>query len=185
MMKWTFPVARAAANAVVIASQTIYTGLADSEANAQRFKFAVDMVMANKEARDAIYKAMSAVFLGWLSVASPLVRVVAQLVVEAAYQAMKAASKPSYITNSWGDAEAAKAILKERDSFAVETPPVVISSVIDAKPTGAKAFVSGTDIEVVGPVGSWDEGPIPSMVLPPAPETIVGDFEQAEPGDTR
>lgn len=98
-MKWTFPVARAAANAVVIASQTIYTGLTDSEANAQRFKFAVDMVMANKEARDAIYKAMSAVFLGWLSVASPLVRVVAQLVVEAAYQAMKAAASVQPVIN--------------------------------------------------------------------------------------
>jgi hypothetical protein len=147
---WTFPVARFIADTVYAASKQVYD-LAKSEANQERFKWAV--AQARPMVITGLTESLGLARVGLLKmfgVWGPLVEQVVETLVEAAYQAMKAAAETKYITNSWGDADNLKAILKERDSFTVETPPVnppAPESVVEAPETAEQAEPGNESME--------------------------------------
>ncbi len=97
-INWSFPVARFIADTVYAASKQVYD-LAKSEANQERFKWAV--AQARPMVITGLTESLGLARVGLLKmfgVWGPLVEQVVETLVEAAYQAMKAAEPKQAMT---------------------------------------------------------------------------------------
>lgn len=135
--------AKHASEAVVTASNTLYSGLTDAEVNKQRFNLAVSLVMDNPKAVQAAKDILSKVFLGFLMKLTPVASTLVGLAVELAYQAFKAAAEskavPIRIVNVTNE------IIWPNQTVEVVSPPTPID------PTGLESVVVASEFEQAEP----------------------------------